>query len=243
MRGISGALLAGIAGIAALAAFAPASSRAADPAQGSPPADFAALLGEAQALNAEMARLTNGNLPLVDGLQDSDENRAIWAQRAPRALDCARQAVALRPDSAAAAAALANAYMFHASSLGVIRSILEGSSGEYRKNASRLVELDASYDDGLGDYFLAAFYLVAPWPLADADAALEHYRRAESQAPASVRNQYGLAVYFARQGDAGRARQHFARVVADPCTTANERLFCDWMKGESARVLETLAPE
>jgi hypothetical protein len=242
MRGIASALL---AAVTALAAGPPLASRADDPAPhtGAPTADFAALLAEAQALNAEMARLTHGNLPLVDGLQDTDENRAIWAQRAPRALDAARRAVALRPDSAAAAAALANAYMFHASSLGILRSILEGASGEYRQHARRLVELDPTWDDGAGDYLLAAFYLVAPWPLGDADAALEHYRRAESIAPASVRNQYGLAVYFARRGDEASARRHFERVVADPCTTANERLFCDWMKGESARVLSTLPPE
>jgi hypothetical protein len=55
-----------------------------------------------------------------------------------------------------------------------------------------------------------------------------------------VRNQYGLGVFFARRGEAVPARRHFERVVADPCTSRTERLFCDWMKGEAARVLATL---
>jgi hypothetical protein len=237
MRGVTAALAVAVAAFAA-----PPAGVAADPAaSGDAPADFAALLDEAQQLNLEMARLTNGNLPLVDGLQDTDENRAIWAERAPRALDRARRAVALRPDSADAAAALANAYMFHASSLGILRSILEGASGEYRQHARRLVELDPTYDAGLGDYLLASFYLVAPWPIGDADAALEHYRRAESLAPASLRNQYGLGVYFARRDDEDRARAHFERVVRDPCTDGIERHFCDFMKRESARALALAA--
>jgi len=239
MRAIAATLSVAIGAVCAAAA---PGTGAADPAAqpGATPADFAALLETAQALNAKMARLTHGNLPLVDGLQDSDANRAIWAERAPRALDTALRALALREDSAEAAAAVASAYMFHASSLGILRSILAGASGEYRQHARRLVELDASHDDGLGDYLLASFYLVAPWPIGDADAALEHYRRAEALSPASVRNQYGLGVYWARRGDEARAREHFERVVAAPCTAHTERLFCDWMKRESARVLATL---
>jgi tetratricopeptide (TPR) repeat protein len=228
--------------LGALCVVAPVASQTADPELrlAEPQADFAALLDAAQALNAEMARLTHGNLPLVDGLQDSDANRAIWVERAPRALFYARRAHALRPDSVEAAAALASAYMFHASSLGILRSILQGASGEYREHARRLVELDAAHDDGLGDYLLASFYLVAPWPIGDADAALAHYRRAEELSPASVRNQYGLGVYWARRRAAERAREHFERAVALPCTVHTERLFCDWMKGESTRVLATL---
>lgn len=201
------------------------------------PRDFQALLASARALNAEMAERTNGNLPLVDGLQDGPEHRAIWAELGPRALADAREAVALRPDSVEAAAALANAYMFYASSLGILRSILKGASGEYREHARRLVELDPTYEDGLGDYLLASFYLVAPWPLADKDAAFEHYQRAAVISPYSVRNQYGLAVFWARQRDVHRAHRHFEEVATLPCNANTERLFCDWMKQEARRVL------
>jgi hypothetical protein len=162
------------------------------------PEDIEARLAAAIALNKVMAIRTNGNLPLVDGLQDTD----------------ARKAQAAKPQSGEAAAALANAYMFHASSLGIIQSILRGASGEYREHATRLATLDPAYDDGLGDYLLASFYLVAPWPVGDDDAALTHYERAARHSPESVRNQYGLG-----------------------------RLFCTWMKQESRRVLEELAAD
>jgi tetratricopeptide (TPR) repeat protein len=199
--------------------------------------DFDSLVATARALNEEMAARTNGNLPLVDGLQDTDAHRAIWTELAPQALEHARKAHALRPDSVDAAATLANAYMFYASSLGIVASILKGASGEYREHANRLVEVDPGFDDGLGDYLLASFYLVAPWPFGGSEEALAHYERAAALSPNSARNQYGLGVYWAREGRRERARPHFDRVVGQPCTEGTERLFCGWMKEESGRLL------
>ena len=205
------------------------------------PDDFDARLGAAVALTQVMAIRTNGNLPLVDALQDTDANRALWADLGGRALAHARAAHALRPKSVEAAAALASSYMFYASSLGIIRSIVSGAGGEYRQHAQRLIDLDPKFDDALGDSLLGNLFLVAPWPVHDRDAALEHFERAAQLAPASVRNQYCLAVFWARDGDAARARAHYERVVAASCTAHTERLFCDFMKQTARRELARLA--
>jgi tetratricopeptide (TPR) repeat protein len=205
------------------------------------PDDFDARARAAQALTQLMAVRTNGNLPLVDGLQDTDANRALWADLGKRALEHARAAEKLSPQHAGAAALVASSYMFYASSLGIIRSILQGAGNEYKAHAQRLVDLDPNYDDALGSSLLANFYLIAPWPIHDRDAALEHFERAAKIAPASVRNQYGLAVFWARDGDAARARSYFERAVSMPCTPHTERLFCDWIKANSKRELAKLA--
>jgi len=204
------------------------------------PNDFDVRLGAAVALTQLMAIRSNGNMPLVDGLQDTDANRALWADLGQRALEHARAAAKLRPQSPEAAAALASSYMFYASSLGIIRSIVSGAGGEYKAHAQRLVDLDAKFDDGLGASLLANFYLVAPWPVYDRDAALEHFERTAQLAPGSVRNQYGLAVFWARDGDTARAHTHFERVVAQPCSRNTERLFCDFMKQTARRELARL---
>jgi hypothetical protein len=206
------------------------------------PDDFDVQLGASIALTQLMAIRTNGNLPLVDGLQDTDANRALWADLGQRALAHARAAEKLRPQSPEAAAAVASSYMFYASSLGIIRSIIQGAGGEYKQHAQRLTELDAKFDDGLGTSLMANFYLVAPWPVHDRDAALDNFERAAKLAPESVRNQYGLAVFWARDGDAARARTHFERVVSQPCTPKTERLFCGFMKDTARRELARLAP-
>jgi tetratricopeptide (TPR) repeat protein len=194
------------------------------------PQSYEAQLGAARALTQAMAIRTNGNLPLVDGLQDTDANRALWADLGKRALEHARAAYAMKPQAAEAASVLATAYMFWASSLGIVRSILSGAGTEYRSHAQQLIDIDASYDDALGDALLASFYLVAPWPVGDRDQALAHYERAEKLAPGSVRNHCGLGVFWARDGDRARARGYFERAVAMPCTAHTEKLFCDWMK-------------
>jgi len=205
------------------------------------PESFDARFGAARALTQVMAIRSNGNLPLVDGLQDTGANRALWADLGQRALDHARAAQKLDPQSPAAAAALASSYMFYASSLGIIRSIVSGAGTEYRAHAQRLIDLDPKYDDALGASLLANFYLVAPWPIHDRDAALEQFEKAAKLAPDSVRNHYGLAVFWARDGDASRARTHFERTVALPCTPRTERLFCDFMKQTAQRELARLA--
>ncbi len=204
------------------------------------PEDFAARTGAATALTQTMAVRSNGNLPLVDGLQDTPANKALWAELAPRALEHARAALAARPDSAQAAALVATAYMFHASSMGIISSILSGAAGEYKTNARRLIDRHPDHEDALGDYMMAGFLLVAPWPVSDMDQARVHFEQAAKRAPRSARNQYGYAVYWAREGDDARAREHFEKAVATPCTVNAERLFCDFIKKTSKRELTRL---
>lgn len=204
------------------------------------PASYEAQLRISFALNQVLAIRTNGNLPLVDGLQDSAANRLLWSELGTRALGYARQAHAQRPDSIQAASALATSYMFYAASQGIVSAILQGTAGEYRTHAQRLIDMDPAYDDGLGHTLLASLNLVAPWPVRDWAEALRHYERAAELAPDSVRNQYGLGVYWARDGDRARARRHLQRVVSQPCTAHTEQLFCDWMKAEAQRVLSKL---
>lgn len=205
------------------------------------PESFAARLGAARALNQVIGIRTNGNLPLFDGLQDSAENKAIWAELAPRALTHARKAHAIRPSSVDAAAILATSYMFYAASQGIVSSILGGNAGEFQTNAQRVIDLDASHDAGLGHTLLAGFYNVAPWPVGDAELALEHYEKALALAPDSVRNQYGLGVYWAREDEPARARPYFERAIAKPCTASHsEKLLCDFIKQESTRALGAL---
>ena len=166
------------------------------------PDDFDVRLGAAVALTQVMAIRTNGNLPLVDALQDTDANRALWADLGGRALEHARAAAKLRPQSPEAAAALASSYMFYASSLGIIRSIVSGAGGEYRQHAQRLIDLDPKFDDGLGTSLLANLYLVAPWPVHDRDAALEHFERA-----AAARARVGAQPVRARRVLGARRRR------------------------------------
>ena len=194
------------------------------------------------ALTQVMAIRSNGNLPLVDGLQDTDANRALWADLGKRALEHARAAEKLDPQSPAAAAALASSYMFYASSLGIIRSIVSGAGGEYQAHAQRLIDLDPKFDDALGD--VAARELLSR----GAVAGLRSRRgaRALRAAPQSSRpSRCATSTGSPCSGRAtatprARARTSSA-TVALPCTPRTERLFCDFMKQTAQRELARLA--
>ena len=71
--------------------------------------------------------------------------------------------------------------------------------------------------------------------------ALAHFEKARERAPDSVRNHYGLGVYWARQGEQARARPYFEAAIARPCTENDERLFCAFMKRESKSALRALS--
>jgi tetratricopeptide (TPR) repeat protein len=131
--------------------------------------------------------------------------------------------------------------MFYSSSLGILQAILGGAGGEYQEHANRLLALDPSHDDALADFLLANFFLVAPWPVGDDDDALVHFEKALGRAPESVRNHYGLGVYWTRQGEAALARPHFEAAITQPCTENDERLFCAFMKREAKSALRTLS--
>lgn len=244
--GLVGLLVLGLLPGASRAADAAEAERLLAAAQGfetqlaASPEDFDARLGAARALNQVMAIRTHGNLPRVDGLQDTPDNRALWAELGARALEHARVAEQLRPDSIEAATELAVAYMFYSSSLGILHAILTGAGGEYQQHARRVIELDPAHDDAIGHTLLASFFLVAPWPVRDLDAARDGYERAAALAPASARNQYLLGVYFARAGEPEQARAHLQRAAAMPCTEHSERLFCGWIGQESQRAISGL---
>jgi tetratricopeptide (TPR) repeat protein len=127
--------------------------------------------------------------------------------------------------------------MFYSSSLGILQAILGGAGGEYQEHANRLLALDPGYDDALADFLLANFFLVAPWPVGDDDDALSHFEKAIARAPESVRNHYGLGIYWVRQGDERRAQAYFEEAVSRPCTANDERLFCAFMKREARAAL------
>jgi tetratricopeptide (TPR) repeat protein len=204
------------------------------------PQDFDALVGAARALNAVMTIRTHANLPLVNGLQDTEENRALWKDIGGRAVDYARRAQEQQPDSVDASAERAKAFMYYVSSMGIIKSIVTGAGIAYLDHAAKLRELDAHYDSGLGDYLLGAFWMVAPPPLRNLDRSLSYYERAAGLAPSSVRNQFGLGVYWARREEPVRARSHFEKAVALPCVAGTESLVCDWLKDEARRSVERL---
>jgi tetratricopeptide (TPR) repeat protein len=191
----------------------------------------------ADALNCVMRIRTNGNALLVEGRSDTPDHRAIWKATAPEAVRLARSGRARRADDAWALSIYSEAYMFEASSQGIIEAILKGAAGEYKRNAQALIDHHPRYENGGGYLHLGSFYFVAPWPLADPEKGLALLEQAIAVAPHSRRNHYFAGVGAFRLEKYPRAAAHFEAVHTGTCVTPTERDFCDFVTAESARLL------
>jgi len=200
------------------------------------PEDAERQLALADALNCVMRIRTNGNALLVDGRSDTPEHRAVWRAMAPEAVRLARAGRATRPDDARALSIYAEAYMFDASSQGIVEAIVKGAATEYKRNAQEWIDRHPRYENGGGYVHLGAFYFVAPWPLADPERGLALLEQAVTIAPTSRRNRYFAGVGAYRMEDYARAATHFEAAAAGTCTTPSELDLCAFVTAESARL-------
>lgn len=200
------------------------------------PDDPARQLALADALNCVMRIRTNGNALLVEGRSDTPEHRAIWRDAAPEAVRLARAARDRRPDDPDALSIYAEAYMFDASSQGIVEAILKGAAREFKRNAQVLIDRFPRHENGGAYVHLGSFYFVAPWPLADPEQGQELLEQAVVIAPSSRRNRYFAGVAAYRREDYARAAAHFDAVAAGTCMTPTEIDLCEFVTAESRRV-------
>jgi hypothetical protein len=181
---------------------------------------------------------TDGNHPLLDRTNDTDDNKRVWRALAPEALALAATAKRAAPTNPDALALYAEAYMFNAVSTGIVEAFVKGTARDYVKNADAL--LPSKTELAVGHVFRASYFTVAPWPICDQRQALDDARAAVRLFPRSVRNQYTLGVVAGRQRKAEEARSAFRAAVEGECTTAAERDVCAFLKREAKRALGLL---
>ncbi|MEL6543970.1 MAG: hypothetical protein AAFQ82_05055 [Myxococcota bacterium] len=211
------------------------------------PEDFELLLGTATAMNNLMSVATHQNLPFIeDGdleLADSSRNKKLWKKWGEPANAYAKKALDQRPKDIRAAFAYANSYMYVSSSMGIVSAILDGAASTYEDNAKRLIALDPQFEDGVGYFFLAAFYLVAPWPMSDRDETRAYLKRALGVSKNSVRNHYLLGVLEFEEENWDASEREFQFVVARPCSGSAEKQVCGFLKKRAKLALKEIQQE
>lgn len=189
----------------------------------------------AEAVNHYMRIATKGNTITIEGPLDTTEHKRIWGEFGGRALHHARLALEAQPNDARAAAAYADAYMFHGSSKGLVSQALSGAGKQFLKNAKRLQSIDHKYDAGLGYTLEGCFHHLAPWPLHSPAKAKATLLKAVQVSP-SRRNHYHYGVVSYCYGDYATAVRAFESAIK--CTPrGNECDFADFMRAEAQRAL------
>ena len=205
------------------------------------PGDVDLQLKLATALNAVMRAKTNANLALVNGTSDTPAAKRLWGDLGKRSNELMRAVVKARPKDLDVALQAAEAYMYFSSSMGIIQAIVSGAANEYKGNADTILALDKKADDGVGDIYHGAFFIVAPWPMSDVKKAREHFAKAAAIAPRSVRNRYYVGLAALKDGDLATAEKEFTFARDNPCPTKSELDYCRAIKAQAKLGLEEVA--
>ncbi len=205
------------------------------------PGDLDLQLKLCTALNAVMRAKTAGNLALVNGTSDTPANKRLWGQHGKRAHDLCSAVQKARPKDLETSLQVAEAYMYLSSSMGIIQAVMSGAANQYKKNADAILALDKKADDGVGDVYHGAFFIVAPWPMADVKKAREHFAKSAAVAPRSVRNRYYVGLAAFKDGDFALAEKEFTFARDNPCTTKSEIDFCSAIKAQAKIGLAEIA--
>jgi hypothetical protein len=123
--------------------------------------------------NSRSHAQTHANTILIEGTLDTPANKRIWSDLGPKALRLARDVHAARPGDVRALAVYTDAFIFAASSKGIVTQALTGAGNEYKRLAAALIRTP-SHDSAVGHALLGCFYLCAPWPVGNKDLAMRN---------------------------------------------------------------------
>ncbi|MCU0821274.1 MAG: hypothetical protein MUC95_02225 [Spirochaetes bacterium] len=200
------------------------------------------MLKTADALIYMMRVMTNGNTVKIDGTtQDDEKNKGIWAKYGPEAVKLAEMVYKKRPADPAVLNAYTESYMYYSSSFGIIQAIFKGAAGQYKENAYALIKCCPKLDDAIGDIYMGAFFIAAPWPLSDLDEAKKHIKKVEELCPESVRGHYYSAIILIKEKNYESAKKELNYVLSNECTAGPEHDYCGWLKDQAKKGLAIIA--
>ncbi|MCP4498803.1 MAG: tetratricopeptide repeat protein [Deltaproteobacteria bacterium] len=203
------------------------------------PKNIDLMLKRADALNGLMRVQTDGNMVLFDALSDSSKHKKIWKKHAPEALALAKKVVKARPKDTKAKSVIADAFIFHSSSLGILEALMKGDDDEYKFHSKNLIKGKANFEDGLGYLLMASFYTGAPWPISDGDKAVS-YAEKMLKVKKSKRNLYYMAVVHHRNGDKDKALPFYKKALGMKCKLPADRDFCAPIEREIKRAIKDI---
>ena len=200
------------------------------------------MLKTSNALIHIMRVLTCGNTVKIDGTtQDDENNKKIWAKYGPEAVKLAEIVAKKRPNDPVAQNAYAESYMYYSSSFGIIQAIFKGAAGKYKENARTLIKFSPKLDDAIGDIYMGAFYIAAPWPLSDLGEAEKHIKKVMELCPDSLRGHHYTAIIAIKNGNYDTAKNELNFVLNNECTMGPEHDYCGFLKDQAKKGLAIIA--
>ena len=177
-------------------------------------------LRTADALNAVIRMSTNGNLMMIDGLQDTPEHKRTWSRFAPGAAKLSKAAWDSSPSDPKACSVYAEASMYEGSAKGIVRNALTGGAQLFLRNA-RALQKWPQEESGFGLVLEGAFHLTAPRPLKNNKKGLELFQKATTISK-TRRNLYHAGLAHFRLGEMKLAVEAWQKCLAASPGSQNE---------------------
>lgn len=127
----------------------------------------------------------------------------------------AKAAYNINPRSKHAIGAALQAHGYYSSSIGIIKAILTGAAGRYKKLARKLIGTDDSFQGALGYAALGRFYYMAPWPVGSKKKSKQFYLKALEKHSNLLEPRYYFGMMAIKDKQYDKAREFFQFVITN----------------------------
>ena len=146
-------------------------------------------------------------------LEEKKEYQPILDECGKKALEAAKKAHAVDPESADCIGWYLISYGYNSIAIGIVRAFLAGAASKYIELAENLVACDAEWHAAAGHRAMGRFYRESPWPKRDVKKAIEQFKLALDFAPKRLENKLHLALAYIDNGQKADAKPLLNEVV------------------------------
>ena len=170
-------------------------------------------------------------------IEEREEFKPILSELGRKADTYARQALKLNPDAKEVVTVAALAHGYYSSSFGILKAILKGAAGRYKKLSRKLIKIDDSYQGAAGYKMMGKFYYVAPFPYGSLIKAERNYKKSLEKYNGLLEAHYYLGMIYLKRKKYDIAKKEFEFVINNPPHTT-EAYYIKEFKEESKKQLD-----
>ncbi len=171
---------------------------------------------------------------------EKDEYKPLLKDLGKKADIYARRALEINPEAKESIAVAALAHGYYSASFGIVKAILKGAAGRYKKLCNQLIEIDENYGGALGYKMMGKLYYVAPWPVGSEKKAIRFYKKALEVDNSLLEPHYYLGMLYMEKKKYDLSKQEFDFVVDNPPHLL-EKHYISEFKIESKKHLDEMA--
>jgi tetratricopeptide (TPR) repeat protein len=142
-----------------------------------------------------------------------EEKKPFLDECGKKALEAAKKAHDLDPESADTIGWYLISYGYHSIAIGIVRAFLAGAASKYIELAENLVAADAEWHAAAGHRAMGRFYRESPWPKRDLKKSIAQFKLALDFAPKRLENKLHLALAYIDNGQKADAKPLLQEVV------------------------------